>query len=124
MTKQSSSQQHPGTLASYTTGYVLSIILTLMAAIIVVNHTWDRNLIIAVIMTLASVQLIVQLIFFLHLGREKKPRWNLAAFFFMLIVLVIIVAGSVWIMYSLNYNMNMSPSEMDKYMQTQGNKGF
>jgi cytochrome o ubiquinol oxidase operon protein cyoD len=55
----------------------------------------------------------VQLVFFLHLGGEGKPRWRLTAFLFMLLVLVILVFGSLWIMYNLDYHMTMSPEELD-----------
>lgn len=68
-----------------------------------------------VVMAIAVVQLIVQVIYFLHIGRGSK--WKLRTFIFTLIVVIIIVAGSVWIMENLNYNMmDMSPHEQQKYM--------
>lgn len=122
LTKYSSS---PATIWSLTTGFVLALSLTIVAYLVVVNHWLQTMWMVIAIVVLAVVQLLVQLVFFLHLGREKKPRWNLAAFFFMLIFLFIVVAGSVWIMYNLNYNMmKISPSEMDKYMQQQSAAGF
>ena len=117
-------QAKPVSTVPYIIGFTLAVALTLLAFIVVVNHWLSGSMVVAVIMGLAAVQLIVQLVFFLHLGREKNPRWNMTAFFFMLIILVIVVAGSLWIMYSLNYNMQMSPAQMDKYMQEQSNKGF
>jgi cytochrome o ubiquinol oxidase operon protein cyoD len=55
--------------------------------------------------SLAFVQVIIQLIFFLHLGEEESPRWNLISFLFMVGVVFIIVAGSLWIMFNLDYRM-------------------
>jgi cytochrome o ubiquinol oxidase operon protein cyoD len=114
----------PASMTPYIIGFILAVTLTLVAYATVVNHWLSGGLLIGVIMGLAVVQLVVQLVFFLHLGRAKGSRWNLAAFFFMLLVLLIIVGGSLWIMYSLNYNMQMSPQDMDKYMRAQSSKGF
>lgn len=115
----------PVTAWSLVTGFVLALLLTLLAYAVVVNH-WLMGLwLMAALAILAVAQLLVQLVFFLHLGREQKPRWNLTAFFFMLIFLVIIVAGSLWIMYNLNYNMmKMTPDQMDSYMKQQSSAGF
>jgi cytochrome o ubiquinol oxidase operon protein cyoD len=122
MTKYSSSQT---TFWSLTTGFLLALSLTLLAYLVVVNHWLPAAWIFVAIVALAIAQLMVQLVFFLHFGREKKPRWNLTAFFFMLIFLFIIIAGSLWIMYNLNYNMmTMTPKQMDKYMQQQSSAGF
>lgn len=107
------------------TGYVLALSLTLMAYFVVVNHWYDQFWTMVIIFTLAIAQLAVQLMFFLHFGKESRPRWNLTAFWFMMIFLIIIVAGSIWIMNSLNYNMmQMTPEQMDLYMQDQSGAGF
>jgi cytochrome o ubiquinol oxidase operon protein cyoD len=102
-----------GGVGSYVVGFVLSLALTLVAYTCVVSHSFGTYLI-AVIVALAIAQLLVQLFFFLHLGRESKPRWKLVVFLFMLLVLAILVFGSLWIMNNLNYH--MSPSKMDDYI--------
>lgn len=90
---------------SYVTGYVLSVILTLIPfALVVYEAMWGWALII-ILMGFAFAQVLVQLNFFIHLGHEQKPRWNKIVFLFMLLVLVIVVAGSLWIMRNLDYNM-------------------
>lgn len=53
---------------------------------------------------LATVQAFVQLITFMHLGIEEKPRWNLLIFAFLVGVIAILVGLSLWIMYNLGYN--------------------
>jgi cytochrome o ubiquinol oxidase subunit IV len=107
----------PGSLASYTTGFILSVVFTLAAYVLVSKHLLSGWAIVIGILALAVVQLLVQLLFFLHLNRESKPRWNLAIFVFMAITLLIIVVGSLWIMHNLNYHMMMSPHDTETYIQ-------
>lgn len=103
-----------GSILSYSAGFGLSIIFTLAAFWAVQihldsHHTFPSDtLLIAIIMGLAVVQLVIQLVFFLHMGSEKRPRWDLAAFLFMLLVIVIVVFGSLWIMKNLDYHMTPS----------------
>ncbi len=102
-----------GSSGSYITGYVLSIVFTIIPYTLVVNDVltgWGLYLMLA---CFAIVQLFVQLVFFLHLGRESKPRWNLLVFLFAVLVVVILVFGSLWIMKNLNYH-SMSPQATDK----------
>jgi len=114
----------PHSAAAYVAGFISAVALTLMAYFSVVERWFSGRELVGVIMGLAAIQLVVQLVFFLHLGRETKPRWNMIVFIFMLIILVIIVAGSLWIMQNLNYHTMMSPEAMNEYMLKQGKKGF
>lgn len=112
------------TIARYAIGYILSLILTLTAYNLVVYRSANIWLV-AGLLVMAVAQMIVQLVFFLHLGEEASPRYKLTSFLFMSGVLVIIVVGSIWIMNNLDYNMmNMSPQEKTDYMTTQKDKGF
>ncbi len=97
-------------------GFFLSLILTYEAYLLVTYHILSDRLLLAAVVVAAVMQLVVQLVFFLHLGSESKPRWNLIVFLFTLMVLVILVFGSLWIMHNLDYHM-MSPVETDTYIQ-------
>lgn len=88
-------------MRQYVIGFGLSIYLTMTAYLMVVNHLFNGWVLVAAIVGLALIQLVVQLVFFLHLGRD---RWNLVIFLFMLMVVVIVVAGSLWIMANLDYH--------------------
>ena len=106
-----------GTYISYTIGFVLSIALTLSAFGLVVSNTLPSHIEIFAVIILALAQLATQLFFFLHLGRESRPRWNSLVFYFALLIVLIVVIGSLWIMQNLDYNMNtMTPQQMDAYM--------
>lgn len=100
---------------SYIVGFVLSILTTLLAFFFVVNQVWPKETLIYVVLFIAAVQLVVQMVFFLHLGRGNK--WKTITFWATMVVLLIIVVGTIWIMNNLNYNMmQMSPEEMYRYM--------
>lgn len=110
-----------GRLLAYVTGFGLSLLLTITAYVSVVNQSISRNMLIAVVVGLAVAQLLVQLVFFLHLGRESRPRLNLVVFLFMLLVIGILVIGSLWIMYNLDYH--MTPNQMNQHLLEQYDKG-
>ncbi|RWZ79137.1 MAG: cytochrome o ubiquinol oxidase subunit IV [Candidatus Chaera renei] len=100
---------------SYLTGYGLSLLLTLAAYWSAMARPARGWLLLLLLAALAVVQLAVQLRFFLHLGKKSSPQWNALVFSFMAIVVFILVAGSLWIMKNLNYNlMNMPPSATEK----------
>lgn len=92
----------PATYTSYVIGFSLSLLLTFVAYFFVWMHFFTRMTLIYTIAGLAVIQAVIQLLFFLHLGKESKPRWETAVFFFMVMVLLIIAIGSLWIMYNLN----------------------
>lgn len=100
----------------YVVGFVLSVILTLLAYTTVVAGAFSYQATVAWILVFAVVQLFVQLIFFLHLGREAKPRWRIVVLAFGILVVAILVFGSLWIMDNLNYSMMHSPDAADHYM--------
>lgn len=108
-----------GSIGTYVTGYILSLIATLSAYWLVVGTNFPKNVVLGIIASLAIAQFVVQVIFFLHLGHEKGRRWKLVAFSFMLVVVLIVVVGSIWIMDNLNYNMLNSPSQTDQYLHSQ-----
>jgi len=111
-----------GSLTTYVTGFSLSLVLTLIAYMAVSRQLLSKDILVGTIIILAVAQLVVQMVFFLHLGSESKPRWNITAFLFMLMVLSILVFGSLWIMHNLNYHMHGAPGmQTDQYiMQDEG----
>ncbi len=111
-----STQYHLGrnTLKLYVTGFILSLFLTIVPYLLVVNQAFTaKNLVLAVV-ALGLAQFVVQIIFFLHLSTN---RWNMIIFFFTIFVVVIVVGGSLWIMYNLKYNMShKAPVDANAYM--------
>lgn len=110
---------------SYVVGFGLSLGITIVAftaALVQAESSgaaYPKHLLLFGLVLLAIIQLLVQLLFFFHLGRESKPRLNTVSFLFMLMVVGIIGFGSLWIMYNLNYN--MTPREVETYIQNEEN---
>lgn len=100
-------QHQHGSTKNYLTGFFLSVILTLIPFLMVMNHSASKTVLFGVIVAAAVIQLVVQLVFFLHLGTSPDERWNLISFIFTAIVIVLLVGLSIWIMWSLNANMVM-----------------
>lgn len=92
-----------GTYKSYTAGFLACIALTLITYFLVVGNFFTGWTLDFVIIGLSLVQVVVQLLFFLHLGDESKPYWNLITFLFMFMVIIIVVSGSIWIIFDLDY---------------------
>jgi cytochrome o ubiquinol oxidase operon protein cyoD len=95
---------HPhahASVRSYLVGFIFSLALTFIAYFLVMGRVLPKDALTFAVVMLCVIQLGVQLVYFLHLGDEKKPYWNLQAFVFMATVLLIILIGTLWIMYDL-----------------------
>jgi cytochrome o ubiquinol oxidase subunit IV len=105
-----------GTVFSYAVGFLLSILLTLAAFGLVLlqvqsDALFSDSVLYGALLSSAIIQLFVQLFFFLHVGKESGPRWNLAALLFALIVVLILVGGTLWIMFNLQHGTMVGPFE-------------
>jgi cytochrome o ubiquinol oxidase operon protein cyoD len=106
---------HPahGTFRSYAAGFVLSVILTAIPFWLVMGNILDDMLKTSiVIMALAAVQIVVHMIYFLHVNTKSEGGWTFMALAFTLTLVVVTLTGSIWVMYHLDQNMMpMSPHE-------------
>lgn len=99
--KQMQKEWH-GSLKSYAIGFVASLFLTSVSFLLAtLRWPFGQNLVFTLV-GLALAQAVCQMLFFLHLGQEAKPRWESVVFYFMLLILLIIAIGSLWIMDDLN----------------------
>lgn len=112
--KEAHGEHHPhgaqGTFRSYVTGFVLSVILTAIPFWLVMGDVLnDTRLTGIVIMALAAVQIVVHMIYFLHMNTKSEGGWTFLALLFTLILVVITLVGSIWVMYHLDQNMMPMP---------------
>jgi cytochrome o ubiquinol oxidase subunit IV len=66
-----------------------------------------------VIMGFAAVQIVVHMVYFLHMSPKVEGGQNLLALIFTLIIVLIVLSGSMWVMFHLNQNMMPMPATMD-----------
>lgn len=107
-----SKQSEHGSMISYTIGFLLSLLFTFIPYLLVVNETFSGNALWVTILGFAFAQMVIQITFFLHLGRGPKPNWNLFFFISTGAIILVVVGGSLFIMNNLHYN--MSPLEKTK----------
>ncbi|MQA18211.1 cytochrome o ubiquinol oxidase subunit IV [Rugamonas rivuli] len=95
-----------GSLKDYAIGFMLSVILTAIPFYLVMTKAFDKSsTTAAVILAFAAVQVVVHMVYFLHMNGKIEGGWSLLATMFTLVLLVIVLAGSIWVMYHMNVNM-------------------
>ncbi|MFZ3117783.1 MAG: cytochrome o ubiquinol oxidase subunit IV [Variovorax sp.] len=101
------------TVQGYTIGFVLSVILTVIPFWLVMGKVFESSSSTAfVILGFAAVQIVVHMIYFLHMNTKVEGGWSMLALVFTLVLVVITLAGSLWVMYHLNHNMMPSLHDM------------
>ena len=100
------------TLKGYVTGFVLSVVLTAIPFWLVMGKVFQRpGVTVAILLAFAAVQIVVHMVYFLHMNAKSEGGWSLLALIFTVVLVVIALSGSLWVMYHLNEN--MMPSMMD-----------
>ena len=94
-----------GSVKSYVIGLILSIILTVVAFGMVMSGAFSPLATVIVIIGAAVLQLLVQLIMFLHMNTKSDEGWNFMSFVFTVKILVLVIGGSLWIMHNLHITM-------------------
>jgi cytochrome o ubiquinol oxidase subunit IV len=95
-----------GSLRSYLIGFGLSVVLTAIPFWLVMSGVLDsRQATAFTIMVFAAAQMVVHMIFFLHMSARSENGWTMMALIFTLVIVVITLSGSLWVMYHLNVNM-------------------
>jgi cytochrome o ubiquinol oxidase operon protein cyoD len=97
------------TFKGYATGFVLSVILTAIPFWLVMAKVLPPQLTAPVILAFAAVQMLVHMVYFLHLNAKVEGGWSLLALIFTAALVVILLAGSIWVMYHMNENMMPMP---------------
>ncbi|WP_275787100.1 cytochrome o ubiquinol oxidase subunit IV [Pararhizobium gei] len=103
-----------GSLKGYMTGFILSVVLTAIPFWLVMGGVIDSKLWMAFfVMAFGVVQIVVHMIYFLHMNPRSEGGWTIMALLFTLVLVGITLAGSLWVMHHLNANMMpMSPEVM------------
>ena len=103
-----------GTLSTYLLGFVLSVVLTAIPFWLVMGGALPSKQVTAlVIMAFAAVQIVVHMIYLLHMNTTSENGWSMMALIFTIVMVVIALSGSLWVMHHLTTNM-MPVHEMSR----------
>ena len=94
---------HGATHKQYVVGFLLAVVLTAIPFGLVMTHSVAGSPLL--IAGFAVAQILVHVLYFLHVNASEGQRWNLMALIYTAIVVVIILGGSIWIMNHLYLNM-------------------
>jgi len=94
-----------GTFKSYIVGFALSVVLTILSFGTVMHGGFEHDTAVALVVAFCVAQLLVQLLFFLHMGTAPEQRENSSVFLFTILIVAIVVAGSLWVLHNMNTNM-------------------
>lgn len=95
-----------GSYRSYVTGFVLSVILTAIPFALVMSGGFENRLLtVGVVVGCAIIQVLVHMVYFLHMNSHAEEGWTLLSTLFTVVIVMIMIAGSLWVMYNLNTNM-------------------
>jgi cytochrome o ubiquinol oxidase operon protein cyoD len=94
-----------GSMKDYTIGFILSVILTAIPFWLVMAKVLPPSYTGIVLLAFAAVQVVVHMIYFLHMNNKVEHGWSMMSTIFTVIVLFIMLAGSIWVMYHMNANM-------------------
>ncbi len=95
---------HGGSVKAYRVGLTLCLVLTALPFYWVMTADAPSLWLVLGIVGLALLQIVVQMVYFLHL-LDPGQEWTIMALIFTLVILIIVVGGSLWIMHDLNANM-------------------
>lgn len=101
-------------MRDYVIGFVLSVVLTAIPFWLVMARPLDAGVTAAIIMAFAVVQIVVHMVFFLHMTPKAEGGWSLTSLVFTIVVVVIMLAGSLWVMHHLNTNMMPVPHDVSQ----------
>ncbi|GAA4659003.1 cytochrome o ubiquinol oxidase subunit IV [Bartonella pachyuromydis] len=118
------SETHGPSTGSYLIGFILAVFFTLGSFIPVMYgmmESWAISTKVAYLIGMAIIQIIVQIVFFLHLSSGPDAKWNISALWFAAICVLIIVGGTWWAISHLNYNMMGGSGRIIEPEMTEGN---
>jgi cytochrome o ubiquinol oxidase operon protein cyoD len=93
-----------GSFNAYATGFVLSLVLTVIPFALVMRGAVSGSTALFCLIGAAIAQILVHLHYFLHLDTSSAARWNVLALLFTALIIALFVGGTLWIMVHLQLN--------------------
>ncbi|WP_238594624.1 cytochrome C oxidase subunit IV family protein [Caenibacillus caldisaponilyticus] len=79
-------------------GYLLSLVLTFAALALGMAHVLSFGAVMLIMLLLAVLQVVVQLIFFMHFTESDGPRYHIVGLALGAFFALCVIFGSIWIM--------------------------
>ncbi|GHC92087.1 hypothetical protein GCM10007320_41810 [Pseudorhodoferax aquiterrae] len=93
-------------MREYVTGFVLSVILTAIPFWLVMDNVIEnRTTAVLVLGGFAVVQILVHMVYFLHMNGKVEGGWTMLSTIFTVVFVAIAIAGTLWVMFHMNTNM-------------------
>lgn len=107
MSTSSSHDTHShGSVKSYIWGLIFSLILTVIPFGMVMKGGFSETVVVVAIAIMAVLQVLLQLVLFMHLNLKTEEGRDSGSFvFFTAVILTLVIGGSLWIMYHLHINL-------------------
>ncbi len=102
-------EESHGSRKGYWIGFALSTVLTAIPFWLVMTRPLTVQATTLIVMASAAVQMVVHMIFFLHMTRRAEGGWSMMALLFTIVIVLIAFSGSLWVMYHMNTNMMPAP---------------
>lgn len=102
----SGGQAH-GSVKEYVIGLILSIVLTIIPFYLVISGVASDTFTVVSIIVAAIAQVLVQMVFFLHMNGSSEQTWVTASAIYAVLIVLFVLIGSMWIFEHLNHNMLM-----------------
>lgn len=87
-------------------GFIASIVLTAIPFwLVMAKVITERNTAVLVLGAFAVVQILVHMVYFLHMNGKIEGGWSLLSTIFTVVFVAIGISGTLWVMYHMNANM-------------------
>ena len=101
------------TSGEYIKGFILAVILTVIPFWLVMGDViQDRATAAMVLGLFAVVQVIVHMVYFLHMNGKIQGGWTMMSTIFAVVFVIITLAGTLWVMFHMNTNMMPTHAEL------------
>ncbi|WP_066340125.1 cytochrome o ubiquinol oxidase subunit IV [Azohydromonas lata] len=98
------------TVGGYVKGFILAVLLTVIPFWLVMGKVFQSpTTTTLVLLAFAAVQIVVHMVYFLHLNSKAEGGWTMLSLIFTVVLLVIMLVGSIWVMFHLNTNLMDMP---------------
>ena len=98
-------EESHGSFGGYLAGFILAVVLTAASFWLVMHGGFPRETALIGLAVLAAVQIVVHLVFFLHMNTSSGQRWNIVAFAYTVLTVLIVIVGTLWVMHNVTMQM-------------------